>query len=550
MNTMADNPVTVQELLAFEPFTTCDCLAGWPGRNNAVPSVVRIESVQEAESLAGTLPDRGALVFIDLRLLNPAELIRALNALSAAAGIVVFGSSRPSLDPCMPASLNERAIPLLYTAATDAYTQAEDLLRLLAAMKQSGRFAYFTQSSVYSSLKNIGYPACLTVLEQKINNPVLALSSAAAQNETPAQILPSDKDSGLIGLLYAQAAEKLSADGAATEGWSDTLVVSDNQELHYYCLPLYSESYHYGFLAVPEQNGGLCAMDRIYLEAAGKIVLEHFIHTRNLVNAEKKHQADFIHDLLYNNFESKDDIINRGKYWGFDLSVAHQLLVIEPDWAGQKISLTDLMNKIQSFAHETVGFSGCQPIISQIQEQVVLMVPESYFKNKNAGKDNAFSLASALHRKLKKHLPAVSFAIGIGRCYPSVLDLARSFQEAKISLELGKLIYDKNHIAHFEDLGVVRLLASIDFLQLDDFYKEYLNNVIDYDQQNETNLLETLMLYYKYNGDVNTIAPKMYVHPNSLRNRLKKIEELTHTDLKNYEDLLNLFVACKIASMK
>lgn len=488
---LSDHEITIQEIFSFEPFLNSDCLAGWSGKDHAIHKIAEMGQTEKLKKANLSDYPENLFVTVDLRLFSFRDLIADLKQHPLLKGILLFGTPRPELKTQDLEFFEENKMPLLYSSLEDAHTQLTELLELLTGMKKSNRFRHFAQSTIYCYLKEKEYSELVAFLKQKTNQDI--------QGEV--QVLQP-------GCSDEQADE-------AGEG-----------------------------------NCTLSLMDQIYLETGNKILLEQAVQKQNLDNIEKKYKLDFMHDLLFGNFESKEDMINRGRYWGFDLTLPHQLLVIEPHTPGKSSNPAEFLDKIQYFSCEALGCSQCQSMVGQIQDQVVLIVPEKFFKDKTINKENAFSLAGNLHKNLRKHLPNVSFAMGIGRCYSSILDLSRSFQEGKLSLELGKLIYDKNHISHFDDLGVVRLLASIDFLQLDDFYKEYLGELMAYDQQNETCLLDTLFHYFKYNGDVNAVAQKMYIHPNSLRNRLRKIEELTHTDLKDYEDLLNLSIACKIATMK
>ncbi|NLI91029.1 MAG: hypothetical protein GX434_02140 [Peptococcaceae bacterium] len=525
---------SIGELFSFEPLLSYEILAGWAGRDH----VFKME----------------LFLAINLQQIDLVNLLECID--STPAGLLLYGSSCPILGPQVNELADIKKVPVLYCSSEDAPSQIRDLYPVIAELSKSGKLYQFAQNAIYSFMRGKDPSALCSFLQRRLNNPVVVFNNvfqeiySGFQEENGPKALGDRIPENFMEYCCRQERDQWEDDSFAEGSRHNILLFEDDQKLSYIMMPLSDQGYRYGFLAVFEQNSPISTLDMIYLESGKKILLEQLIQRRNLDSIENKHKADFIYDLLYNNFESKQEIINRGKYWGFDLSSPHQLFVLEPDSAEETRSLQELMDKIQMIACDALRLAHCQPIIGQIQDQIVLIIPEKSFREHTINKDTSFSLASSLHKKLKTYLPAVSFAIGIGRFYHSILDLSRSFQEAKISLELGKIIYDKNHIAHFEDLGIVRLLASIDFIQLEEFYREYLTEVIIYDQQNEGNLLETLLLYFKYNGDVNVIAQKMFIHPNSLRYRLKKIEELTLTDLRNYEDMLNLFIACKIAVMK
>jgi len=553
--------MNVGELFSFEPLIGSDILAGWSGRDNAVRSVVRIKpETVGTKSAAGPVNSRfftEALLVVDLSQHQSQDLACLITECLAGspAGLLLCGPCCPVLETPLVESAAARNIPLLYSPLPDAAEQLDDTYRIVADLEKNKKFGRFVRDAVYAFLKGKDQEALCSFLASRLDNPVLVFNNAF---QVLYSAFPQKDGFQALGLtqreMIAHCCLQLrdKAKGSGDQGGSrrDNLTLENGRELNCLTLPLAGKGYGYGFLTVLEINGPLVPADEAYLQAARDIFLESLIQRRSLESIENKHKSDFIHDLLYNNFESREEIINRGKHWGFSLDIRHQLLVIEPHSTEKNLNLQEMMDKIELMICEAVSYANCHSVVGQVQDQIVLIIPETSFKNQTISKENAFSLAGALHKKLKNDLPAISLAIGIGKHYPSLLDLSRSFQEAKLAIELGKIIYDKQHITHFEDLGIIRLLASIDFLQLDEYYREYLGEIMVYDSQNESNLLETLLLYFKYNGDINTVAQKMYIHPNSLRYRLKKIEELSHVDLRNYEDMLNLFIACKIAVMK
>jgi DNA-binding PucR family transcriptional regulator len=56
----------------------------------------------------------------------------------------------------------------------------------------------------------------------------------------------------------------------------------------------------------------------------------------------------------------------------------------------------------------------------------------------------------------------------------------------------------------------------------------------------------TLEAFYYHNGDINQTAEQLYIHPNTLRKRLKKLETILNVDFNQLEDMLKIFVALKI----
>lgn len=540
MGNKIDYTVTINELFSFEPFLECYCLGGWSGKEKIINQVMELKDFDDSFS-------EGLLLTINLNLVDIGNI--PLHFDSSLAGILMFGEGLPSSLSEIVKGAEQFQVPILHSPLEDAFIEANSLWTLILGLKRSSKFRQFARNTIYYYIKGKSQAELLDYLENRTNNPTVIVNNAFKVISTSKDIETDSSNyiSTLLRMIYEREKKSFMKEELIVPGQHKSLMLDDGiSSVGYINSPLYHEGYHYGFMITFELNNLISAVDQIYLEETKKIILEQMVSRRNLEEIEKKYKTDFIHDLLFNNFESKEDVINRGKHWDFDLSIAHQLYVLEPDNKSKMPEET--ISKIQRIMFEILAYK-FQPIVGKIQDWIVVIIPQSYFKEDNIDRVSTIALAEKFQVRLESCVPKLSYSIGIGRFYPSITDLCRSFQEAKLALELGKLMHLQSSITHFEDLGVMRLLANIDFFQLDDYYKEYLHKILAYDGQNESNLLDTLTMYFKYNGDINTVAQRMYIHANSLRYRLKKIEELTKTDLKNYEDILNLFIATKIAMM-
>ena len=72
--------------------------------------------------------------------------------------------------------------------------------------------------------------------------------------------------------------------------------------------------------------------------------------------------------------------------------------------------------------------------------------------------------------------------------------------------------------------------------------------LIEEDQNNSTNYIDILKVYVQYQGEINESAEALYIHPNTLRNRLKRIEDINGLQLQEVNNLINLTLAVRIYS--
>ena len=120
--------------------------------------------------------------------------------------------------------------------------------------------------------------------------------------------------------------------------------------------------------------------------------------------------------------------------------------------------------------------------------------------------------------------------------------------EACNALSVSLLNHSKDPITHFNDLGIYRILFDYkNREELYQFYRETVGVIIEYDRQNQTEYLNTIRTYISQNCSTNNTAKKLFVHYNTIRYRINKIQKLFGMDLDNEEDRINLHVGIKVA---
>ena len=183
------------------------------------------------------------------------------------------------------------------------------------------------------------------------------------------------------------------------------------------------------------------------------------------------------------------------------------------------------------------------------QEQVVVLVEDGEMRSNKERKEFILSKADKIYMGLQEKMVEPDIAIGIGKWYQDTVKLNKSYQEAKLALQFGHRWYESKHILHINDLGILSLLIGIHQELLMDFSQEYLAPFMEGDTEQGTEYLKTLKAYIQYQGRINEVSKVLYIHPNTLRNRLKKIEEITGVNLQDHEELMNINIAVKILNL-
>ncbi len=80
---------------------------------------------------------------------------------------------------------------------------------------------------------------------------------------------------------------------------------------------------------------------------------------------------------------------------------------------------------------------------------------------------------------------------------------------------------------------------------LNHMYKHFIFPLVTYDKKHDTHLVQTLSIFFSNKFSYTQTSKQLFIHINTLRARLKKIEELIYVDFKNTDNLMNLYIAIR-----
>ncbi|MDQ7093734.1 helix-turn-helix domain-containing protein [Desulfosporosinus sp. PR] len=312
---------------------------------------------------------------------------------------------------------------------------------------------------------------------------------------------------------------------------------------------IYIQRKRQGSLIIPVEN---FSEDEELKQIGGQLALlcaVEFNKNNSLKTMQRHYQDAFIYDLLYSNIDSLADILLKAEIWGWDLNRPHRVAVFRlgsPDCNPEE---KDLLVTLTAIIEDQVAQTEGKPIIMQKGEQIILVLPTDNRKQREQ-KAQIKTLKAVVDYKAEPLLGKKKLSVGAGRVYDNPTHFFRSYQEAKVALELEEMMDNPNNVAFFSDLGVARILFNHDQSELAEFYQETLGELAEYDLKHSNDLLTTLEKYIANRCELRATADALFLHPNTLRYRLKKVEEILDTDLENTETKLDIMVALKIKRLK
>lgn len=245
---------------------------------------------------------------------------------------------------------------------------------------------------------------------------------------------------------------------------------------------------------------------------------------------EKFDRGNFVKNVILDNI-LPGDIAIKARELRFNSDAVRTVLLIRITEHNDSAAFDVIQNL---FPDKTKDF------VININENEIALVKEvrSNIETKDLEK-LARSISDSLTTDLYIHA-----YVGIGTTVTGVKELARSFKEAQIALEVGKVFDTEKTIVSYDNLGIARLIYQLPTTLCDMFMSEVFKrgSIDSLDQET----LFTIQRFFENNLNVSETSRKLFVHRNTLVYRLEKIKKLTGLDLREFDDAIVFKVALMV----
>lgn len=279
-----------------------------------------------------------------------------------------------------------------------------------------------------------------------------------------------------------------------------------------------------GRLRLRPRGGGPSAA---VLRIATTMIASEVERLRAPDRASEAAQSAFLAALLGRKVTDRGDIIARASELGADLSEggavvvvrAHHFAPADDDWRARVLAAAERAAR--------AGAPGA--LAAGMDDHVVLLLPTA--------EDAALRrVAEGIARELHASVHGFTFALGHSRVAQDPVDLYRAGNEALLAANVATADSTDDELAMlaFEDTGAYRLLLpamSEDPAELQRFYAETVAPLVAYDDQYETDLVQTLETFLDADGNVAGTAARLFTHRHTVRYRLERVKDLSGLDV-------------------
>lgn len=167
-----------------------------------------------------------------------------------------------------------------------------------------------------------------------------------------------------------------------------------------------------------------------------------------------------------------------------------------------------------------------------------------------ASQDDARLLDARLRKvksDIESRLPRIKISVGVGRPCSGVRYIKKSYEEAQSALRIGRFMNGPSNVSYYDHLGPYRFFCELkDSEAMLNFCQETVGKITTYDSQNDSDLLNTAICYFKNDCNLRRTAEDLFIHKNSVIYRIKKIEEITGLSMGDPEKRFNLQLGLKL----
>lgn len=279
--------------------------------------------------------------------------------------------------------------------------------------------------------------------------------------------------------------------------------------------------------------------------------------------SQKNMVKDFFDELMHGAPDvAEDSLRQKANFLGCDLTKPHVIAVIEMSRVDEGEQKAEEEIGTASSLTEDERVAVHKRISSSIRRRMLDSYPGSIvYEHENLitciiclTKDpNATRLKTWLRdlcRQMCTEHP-VRLSIGVGNPCQHIGDYRRSYAEANEALQMGQHLNREGGVTHFNDLGVYRYLYKIARMDdLRDTYQDQVARIATYDRRKGTDLLDTLEIYLECAGNLTKTSNRLFVHRNTLIQRLERLQSLCEIDLQERANWLTLQVAIKVYKLR
>lgn len=255
---------------------------------------------------------------------------------------------------------------------------------------------------------------------------------------------------------------------------------------------------------------------------------------QNLAIAYKERfdRNNFFQNLLLDNLLLVD-IYNRAKKLHIEVTVPRAVFMVETGLEKDGMVTEILKGMFSSQAGD---------YITAVDESSVILIKTL---EQNSTHEDLMTIANTIVSMMNAEA-MMNVRVSFGTVVQELKDVSKSYKEAKMALDVGKIFYAEKNVAAYSTLGIGRLIYQLPVNLCKLFIEEIFGDNVPSDLDEET--LNTINKFFENNLNVSETSRQLFVHRNTLVYRIEKLQKSTGLDLRNFDDALTFKIALMVVN--
>lgn len=245
---------------------------------------------------------------------------------------------------------------------------------------------------------------------------------------------------------------------------------------------------------------------------------------------ERFDKDNFIKNLLLDNLLLVD-IYSRSKKLHIPTEAKRTVMIVEPS-GGKESNMLELVRSFFS--------AGSRDFITAVDENSVVIVKEIQESDSKAELEKtALGIKGLLEKEgiSKVH-------VAYGNIVNEIKEVSRSYKEAKMAMDVGKIFFEERGVIAYSELGIGRLIYQLPIPLCKMFIGEIFGGKSPDDFDEET--IITIHKFFENSLNVSETSRQLFIHRNTLVYRLDKLQKSTGLDLRVFEDAITFKIALMV----
>ena len=245
---------------------------------------------------------------------------------------------------------------------------------------------------------------------------------------------------------------------------------------------------------------------------------------------ERFDKDNFIKNLLLDNLLLVD-IYNRAKKLHIDTEVKRVIFIIETSHEKDSAALDNVRNLLGGKSRD---------FITAVDEKSIIIVKEL---EENEGYEEMNKTAEVIVNLFRSDSDS-DVHVAYGTIVGEIKEVSRSYKEARMALDVGKIFFEEKDVIAYSTLGIGRLIYQLPIPLCKMFIKEIFDGKSPDEFDEET--LTTINKFFENSLNVSETSRQLYIHRNTLVYRLDKLQKATGLDLRVFEDAITFKIALMV----